>query len=439
MPALPNVAKKNLGQLRNVLQIIRHPNWNRNTFANDIALIRLSSPLTFNANVQGIQYATANDAGQGFTNPGVNARISGWGLLATNGAQPDHLQAATVPIRNINTLNPNQYAFDLTGNMIAAGNNGTGVCHGDSGGPLVVFDGTVPLVAGITSFRSIVGCANSNNPEIFTRVSNYCGWISDRIAAIEGPTTVCTSNTTFNLRNGPATGATVTWTAAPAGRFTPSSGTGTVATLRTTDNGPGTGTLTFTVTSGCGTTTVSRSITTNISPVNMPQYTYNGPFATIYAEVDPVPGAISYEWYLNGQFQQVSSYNHEFTVYACGDYTTSVRAQTSACGWTAQSTAYFSVVCPGGFSLYPNPADKELTIEYVSEDDGASLPSVSMDTGLEQKSFSIVLYNPEQEKVAAATADNGKINLDTSRLPAGKYVLHIYYKDAILRRQVIVK
>lgn len=78
-------SQKNLGQLRNVVQIIRHPNWNRNTLANDIALLRLSSPLTINNNVQSIRYATANDAVQGFTNPGVNARISGWGSLA-NGA-----------------------------------------------------------------------------------------------------------------------------------------------------------------------------------------------------------------------------------------------------------------------------------------------------------------------------------------------------------------
>ena len=59
---------RNTGQVRSVVQIVRHPGWRTNPnsfFDNDIALLRLNTPLAFNANVQGVRYATANDATRG--------------------------------------------------------------------------------------------------------------------------------------------------------------------------------------------------------------------------------------------------------------------------------------------------------------------------------------------------------------------------------------
>ena len=175
----------------------------------------------------------------------------------------------------------------------------------------------------------------------------------------------------------------------------------------------------------------------------MPQTTYPGPYATIYAEIDPVPGALSYEWYLNGQFQQISSYNHEFTVNSCGNYYTGVRVRTSACGWTTQSTISFTVTCSdGNFTVYPNPANEQLTIEQCASAASFSA-TASAATGWNitsaPTSFSVKLYNGQQKVVATGTANKAELQLDTSKLPPGTYYLHIYYKDGILQKQIVIE
>ncbi len=180
----------------------------------------------------------------------------------------------------------------------------------------------------------------------------------------------------------------------------------------------------------------------------MPQTTYSGPYATVYAEIDPVPGALSYEWYLNGQFQQVSSYNHEFTVNNCGSYYTGVRVRTSACNWSPISSISFYVTCSDdNFVIYPNPANEQLTVEQTTNQ-ASALSATAATTpfatpgwseATTSSPFNVKLYNGLQEVVATGTASNAKLQVDTSKLPAGAYYLHIHYKDGILQKQIIIE
>ncbi len=281
----------------------------------------------------------------------------------------------------------------------------------------------------IAGIRSIYGSRTANN-------------------LIAGPSTIYNPNSTFSVLQGLPTGVTATWTTAPAGRFSPASGTGATATLRAANCTVGTGTIIFTLNSGCATITLTRSINTNMSPVRMPQTTYYGPYATVYAEIDPVPGALSYEWYLNGQFQQVSSYNHEFTVDNCGSYYTGVRVRTTACGWSPISTISFTVTCSGGnFSVYPNPANEQLTIEQTTGPTGALSASVSetpfvtpgWNIASTSPAFSVELYDTQQKVVATGAAKDAKVQLDISKLPAGSYYLQIYNKEGTIQKQVIIE
>ncbi|MFP4096013.1 MAG: serine protease [Cyclobacteriaceae bacterium] len=193
------------------MQIIRHVSYNSTTFDNDIALLRLNTPLTFNTNVQGTRYATANDATNGLINPGILGLISGWGWTNNLGLRPDNLQSALLPI--ISNQQAVDRGSDVTNNMIALEQSGIGAAPGDSGGPMVV-NGNV--LAGVSSWGHF---PKDQNPTIYTRVSNYCDWISDRIAAIEdGGDVACSTNTPFNLRHHPF-GSTVTWAASPASYF----------------------------------------------------------------------------------------------------------------------------------------------------------------------------------------------------------------------------
>ena len=63
-------------------------------------------------------------------------------------------------------------------------------CNGDSGGPLFMRAGgeeTPWYLIGIISFGSI-GCARSNDPTVYTRVSAYVDWISSKMEVGEDDT-----------------------------------------------------------------------------------------------------------------------------------------------------------------------------------------------------------------------------------------------------------
>lgn len=65
-------------------------------------------------------------------------------------------------------------------NICTNGANRKSTCNGDSGGPLVIKeqDGTKTVI-GLTSFGSSFGC-EKGWPAVFTRVSSYLDWISQR-------------------------------------------------------------------------------------------------------------------------------------------------------------------------------------------------------------------------------------------------------------------
>lgn len=51
-------------------------------------------------------------------------------------------------------------------------------CHGDSGGPLVVFNGAIPVLAGVVSHNTEkAACGQQKAPGVFTRVPAFRAWI----------------------------------------------------------------------------------------------------------------------------------------------------------------------------------------------------------------------------------------------------------------------
>ncbi|NJO00387.1 MAG: T9SS type A sorting domain-containing protein [Bacteroidia bacterium] len=261
---------------------------------------------------------------------------------------------------------------------------------------------------------------------------------------------ICSGTRAFSVSN--ITGATYTWTASSNISIVSGAGTRQV-TVQRNGSSIGTATLTVQISTPCSGGSASNSISfpvgkEPISALRMPQTYFYGPGASVYGEVDPVPGATTYEWYLNGQFQQISSYNHEFVLYSCGNYTLGVRAYTSACGWTDISSAYFTVGCSGSFMVYPNPAQEQITIEQVSNQDSVTYNQstsnlqIGFNSEAEDETFSVKLYNAQQEVVAEGRTSDGKekkIKLSVSKLHSGTYYLFIYYKESVLERQIVVQ
>ncbi len=177
------------GQDIPVLRQIPHPGYGTlNPSDSDLMLLELASPLDLSGpKAKAISLMTAQAAAGGLQNPGVIATISGWGNLSEGGIDPDILQKANVPIVSNEdaavgyAANPDYGPGYITANMIAAGFLNIGnvdTCQGDSGGPMVVPDNTVPLgfrLAGVTSFGE--GCARQEYMGIYTRVSQFEGWI----------------------------------------------------------------------------------------------------------------------------------------------------------------------------------------------------------------------------------------------------------------------
>lgn len=237
--------------------IILNPDYTYPT-TNDIALIHLSSPLTFNSNVQEIAIATQNDVNAGYLDPGVTAQVSGWGLTQPGGSQPDILQILDQTMVDINTLNPNLYQYPIVPDKLAAGGvNGQGACNGDSGGPLTVpGTGNTQILAGLVDFRPSAGCA-SGNPDIYVRIPSYTDFIVGNTTEITGTQPCCANfSTTYTLSTIiPVTN--VSWSTSD---FTPSSGTGTSATISSTNSLSNSGNITYNFTTPQGTIATTLGI-----------------------------------------------------------------------------------------------------------------------------------------------------------------------------------
>lgn len=168
------------GQVRSVSKITNHPSYSSSTYRNDIAILKLSSPLDLNA--LGVDLVCLPDGSTSGEYPPANIDLVavGWGVTSqgSNIVSP-YLQQVTVQsVSSTSSYCRNSGVVDSSTQMCAgvmpAGGKDT--CQGDSGGPLLMFtSNNVWEQVGITSSGD--GCAQANRPGIYTRVSAYKSWI----------------------------------------------------------------------------------------------------------------------------------------------------------------------------------------------------------------------------------------------------------------------
>jgi hypothetical protein len=155
-----------------------------------VALLRLSTPLTLNStNVKAIPIVTKADATAGVTNPGVVARVTGWGTTSSGGSTlPTTLMTVDVNIIS-NSQAQSSYPSETIGaDQIGAAAPGKDSCQGDSGGPLTVLKGSTRVLAGVVSWG--YGCADSRYPGMYARVSSFESWINSTIGGTGGGATL---------------------------------------------------------------------------------------------------------------------------------------------------------------------------------------------------------------------------------------------------------
>jgi secreted trypsin-like serine protease len=180
-------------QIRNVVEIIPHPQFEFKQFPGDllgyipvydIVLLRLGHPLTLSDRVVPIPLAPTGFQLQG------NGTVTGWGRQDVNGKWTKQLRKVDIPLVE---WQPCAKLFKgyatVTEDMFCTGtkDGGQAPCNGDSGGPVGCKYADDPsgklYLCGIASW----GPSSCPNYSVYTRVSKYYEWVQQEIEARKCP------------------------------------------------------------------------------------------------------------------------------------------------------------------------------------------------------------------------------------------------------------
>ncbi|XP_063911854.1 serine protease easter-like [Zophobas morio] len=148
-----------------------HPDYKLTTFANDIALIRMSREVEYTDFIKPICLPPKN-----LIAPfNQTLLIAGWGNTENNVMNPTKVQARFM-LRRKETCRVNR---NLTTKQFCAGStHNAQTCPGDSGGPLMMrkkLDTQRLFLIGVYSLG--VGCQFNTNTSIYSKVSSYIEWV----------------------------------------------------------------------------------------------------------------------------------------------------------------------------------------------------------------------------------------------------------------------
>ncbi|KAM6150251.1 transmembrane protease serine 11G-like [Erethizon dorsatum] len=163
---------------RKVQAIITHENYAAHKHEDDIAVVKLSTPVLFSKNVHRVCLPDATFE----VLPKSKVFVTGWGALKASGPFPNTLRQVEVEvIRNDVCNQVNVYGGAVSSGMLCAGflSGERDACEGDSGGPLVIArDRNIWYLIGIVSWG--IGCGKENKPGLYTRVTHYRDWIKSK-------------------------------------------------------------------------------------------------------------------------------------------------------------------------------------------------------------------------------------------------------------------
>lgn len=157
-----------------VEKIISRPDYVSKTKNNDLALMKLKTPVTLSDLVKPVclpNYGMMWEAPR-------PCWISGWGATNEGGQASNTLRAATVNLIDSPTCNQGSvYNGAITPSMICAGYLAGKIdsCQGDSGGPLVTYINSLWWLVGDTSWGT--GCAARNRPGVYGNITLFVDWI----------------------------------------------------------------------------------------------------------------------------------------------------------------------------------------------------------------------------------------------------------------------
>ncbi|XP_003426199.1 serine protease 43 isoform X1 [Nasonia vitripennis] len=152
----------------------------KDSFKNDIALIKVSRRIRFSNRVKAVRVPELHLR----LRPHTPVIVSGWGRLL-NGTVANILQEVLLEVTDQGKCRRAvaKKGFNLYYTQMCADDNDnsimSGDCNGDSGGPLTTTSG---ILVGIVSWSiKDPSCGSNVYPNIYTRVSEYIDWIREHM------------------------------------------------------------------------------------------------------------------------------------------------------------------------------------------------------------------------------------------------------------------
>ena len=224
-----------------VERIRLHPYFDPDTYENDIAVLKLKTPVSL-YDYPNIKPACLPDAGAKFPGPAI---VSGWGTVAYANYSNSWLHEANVKV--FEKGNCGYFNGFMTDDVLCAGNmqGGKDACHGDTGGPLIASDSTkhnAQTLIGVYSFGRQCG-EHEDSPSIYAQVSHFISWLEQQMPDL----TTCDPYDDSVL----TTTTTATATATTTSLTTTTKSTTTTTAMSTTTTTTTTSTKTSTPTATC--------------------------------------------------------------------------------------------------------------------------------------------------------------------------------------------
>ncbi|GLV43287.1 uncharacterized protein CBL_14035 [Carabus blaptoides fortunei] len=158
-----------------VSELIQHSDFDRTTYDNDIAIIKLNRRTTFNSYIWPICLPPPD---LDFVN--VSATVTGWGRQGYGTVNTSNvLMEVSLPVWT-NDQCAKSFSQTITKNVLCAAgyDGGKDSCQGDSGGPLQYqLENGRWVNIGIVSWG--IKCGVPGRPGVYTRVNKYLNWIVD--------------------------------------------------------------------------------------------------------------------------------------------------------------------------------------------------------------------------------------------------------------------
>ncbi|XP_074600229.1 trypsin-like serine protease domain-containing protein masquerade isoform X2 [Brevipalpus obovatus] len=179
---LSSKVKSKYAQTQQVSTTYIHHNHNGQTLDNDIALLKMQSPVNMNDSI----CLVCLPARGSNRSPGQRCTVTGYGYRDEAGPIALRIREADVPVVDdqectgkINAVTEKLFILPSS-SFCAGGEEGNDACQGDGGGPLVCeVDGFYELT-GLVSWG--FGCGRQDVPGVYVKVSNFIGWINQIIS-----------------------------------------------------------------------------------------------------------------------------------------------------------------------------------------------------------------------------------------------------------------